>query len=649
MAFCRNCGAQLAKGAAFCNNCGAAQAQQPMQPQMQQPQMQQPQMQQPQMQQQPQFVQQQYAQQQQFVPQQPAPQKSRTGLIAGLAAGGTALVAGIVVLILFLTGVIGGKDNDPPSPAPVAGSSVTSPDIFDTSSGGIIVTTTVEATTDEPVPTPEPTPSLSVNRENPEVSPLPIGVHRNSANAYRPDSEARVYVCADGIGWPPDTGEKAYERIREISDDSRVSEQALALKEQLMGPAGAEEGNNYLLYVENLCAWRVDSAVVSMMRETEQSGFWGNEFKRQHAAKSYNYHAKTGEEIRLTDVVTDVDALAEYVTGRLLETEYDENNWFYDDLKIKEADLANEIGKLLKEGKRIQFGLAPYNLMIILEDGVLYDERGNFRLLVPFADLPELFDPVYTETPTEFIAELLPAHDNRILVNGKERLLRAEIDESTWVEGLTSGDYILTLDGKEIRDNAEGLLSLRPLLVHAWSGDYLWILGSHMSSANHSSVIVYRFEGDELEYVGTTERFGGFFDTLTAGYLVMWDTLWTIGTTSGYRFAYVGEDGMPTVSSFEGKTDPYDMYDGGPLTVKQSLICEAIWDYGEGSVQEAGPAALEPGDVLNYYRTDGETYVDFHLGNGGLMVRLYYEQGPNGITVNGILVDDLFENILWAG
>ena len=113
MAFCIRCGAQLAEGTKFCNNCGAAQvgggqAVPQMQPQSGM-QYQKPQMlpqsgmqyQQPQMQ-----------QQYQQVTQQPGGKKSRKGLIIGLVCGGTALVAGIVVLILFLTGVIGGRGGD---------------------------------------------------------------------------------------------------------------------------------------------------------------------------------------------------------------------------------------------------------------------------------------------------------------------------------------------------------------------------------------------------------------------------------------------------------------------------------------------------------------------------------------------------------
>ncbi|MBQ6734142.1 MAG: zinc ribbon domain-containing protein [Lachnospiraceae bacterium] len=70
MAFCTNCGKQLVEGAGFCAFCGTRLAE---------------------------------------VPRFPAQKKSRKGLVIGLTVGGTALVAGLVVLILFLTGVFGGN------------------------------------------------------------------------------------------------------------------------------------------------------------------------------------------------------------------------------------------------------------------------------------------------------------------------------------------------------------------------------------------------------------------------------------------------------------------------------------------------------------------------------------------------------------
>ena len=75
MAFCSQCGAQVADGAAFCDSCGARleTAQQPV------------------------FRTPVYA--------APAPKKRKAGLLIGLAA---LLVVGLVIGVLFLTGVLGG-------------------------------------------------------------------------------------------------------------------------------------------------------------------------------------------------------------------------------------------------------------------------------------------------------------------------------------------------------------------------------------------------------------------------------------------------------------------------------------------------------------------------------------------------------------
>ena len=95
--FCSNCGMQLDDNTVFCTNCGAI---------IDQPQA----AQQPQYQPAPGFV-------PPVVNQQPAPKpkKSKKGLIIGLSIGGALLLIGIIIGILFATGVLGGKkyDNTP--------------------------------------------------------------------------------------------------------------------------------------------------------------------------------------------------------------------------------------------------------------------------------------------------------------------------------------------------------------------------------------------------------------------------------------------------------------------------------------------------------------------------------------------------------
>ncbi|MEE3468361.1 MAG: zinc ribbon domain-containing protein [Eubacterium sp.] len=136
MMFCRKCGAQIPDDAEFCVSCGTqvtpvaqqteAQADpfgqqgQPQQPYGQQTQPQEPYGQQTQQSYgQPAQTQQSYGQQDPYgqQPQQPYGQppqepetKSKKPLVIGIVCG--VLVIGIVVLVLFLTGVFGGKGKD---------------------------------------------------------------------------------------------------------------------------------------------------------------------------------------------------------------------------------------------------------------------------------------------------------------------------------------------------------------------------------------------------------------------------------------------------------------------------------------------------------------------------------------------------------
>ena len=118
--FCTNCGNTLMEGALFCTQCGAkVESQAPVDPGFTQEQnFNQPNFSQPN------FNQPNYGQQMNYDPNmmygqfpqensEIAPvKKSKTGLIIGIVAGGIVLVAAIVVVVLFATGLIGGdKDS----------------------------------------------------------------------------------------------------------------------------------------------------------------------------------------------------------------------------------------------------------------------------------------------------------------------------------------------------------------------------------------------------------------------------------------------------------------------------------------------------------------------------------------------------------
>ncbi|MBR0090837.1 MAG: hypothetical protein IJP92_03995, partial [Lachnospiraceae bacterium] len=495
-----------------------------------------------------------------------------------------------------------------------------------------------------------------VNAENEEIKPLMTEAGRYSDDEYRKDLEARFYFSYDRVYAAPDTKGAGYDAIRAINED--VDEDALktwmALSERFNDPSFTDpEANNYISYDENLYALRTDTAVVSILREIVQAEYWNDTYQDSIQVQSYNVDAVTGEEIRLTDVVTDIDALGAYAAELLREREYREENWSYVDLLIEEADLEREITAVLQAGGKVHFGLAYYNLVLVFEDGVIYNGYGTYTLVLPFAGRPDVFYASYTQVPSKtegYIAQLLPAYDNRIMTDEGESILRVEWEEGVEEEsGWPSGKYRLTLDGVVTEGQEDALLSITPYYVRTYHGDYLWLYASHMASSNARNVIVYRLEDGMLSYVGTSGPFNSFIGTLSTGNIMPQETLQTIGTVSAYRYMYIGENGMPVVPEYEGKPAPYRITGATPLTLKQTLTCEAYEDYGEGMRVETEDQTLSPGTLLQYYETDGESYVDFHYGNGGIIVRIYYENGDQGCTVNGIPVMDLFDNVMWAG
>ena len=769
MAFCSNCGTRLPEGAAFCNGCGATQQQQaPAAPQMQQqaaaPQMQ---PQQPYMQQQP------FAAQPQYAAQQPA-QKSRTPLIAGLAAGGTALVAGIVVLILFLTGVIGGDPSPVKDPVPIANSGETGTgdgfenamiigtdiplqEITSYSSGwynglgrcgaGRTVEKTAqgarytiyeinydetvdddvrlessidlteaewqtflqsidgavwykdtvetldedsrtaiewESMGDEYIPCDsihiedqEKRAAFSAFRDEVEARIEPVGAKEASGanqpdedlfplNMYmmmrqsycyrRDDLEASFYCCFDNLNIAPDLQEVAYEYLHRLNMDESVWERLQAAETRFNDPAVTNpEANNYISFDSFLQTYRLDSRVISAMRETAQQEYWGDNFSREYSIRVYNIDAESGEDIALTDVVKDLDALGKVAAAALREQEYYTDNWYYNDLLIAEEDLESELTALLHTQEKLSFGLSYYNLILILHEDVLLEGRGSYELKIPFADHPALFEPEYTKVPAierQFIAELLTNHDNKVLLsNGREVNLRVDVDYAETAEGLPTGAYGVWIDDAGFDATEDGMLDMTPYYVRSWTGDeYLWIEATHMYSSNGKTLIIYKIDNGKPAKVGETESYNAFVGGLSGEEMLMEQSLWTIGTTGGLRsIYYIGEDGMPAWYTDEQGRPEYTVINAFPLTAKQSLTCEAYIDNGEGWLEETEDYTIAVGDVLQYYQTDGETYVDFHIGNGGLVVRIYYEN-VNGIcTVNGVDVEELFEGIVWAG
>ena len=201
---CMICGAELPEGTQYCDYCGAPladqpeqtapqqqvqpqaqqQYQQPVQPQYQQPvqpqfqpqQQAQPQFQ-PQQQAQPQFRPQQTQPQQPARPEMPSPNKggrNKKKLIIGLSIAGTALIAGVIILIIMLNK----GDKTEPTQANASTEIVTTETIT-------AVPTTEIVTTEEPI-TEKPTTEAVTTEEPTTEQPEPVPYFEENALTFSP-------------------------------------------------------------------------------------------------------------------------------------------------------------------------------------------------------------------------------------------------------------------------------------------------------------------------------------------------------------------------------------------------------------------------------------------------------------------------------
>ena len=128
-------------------------------------------------------MQQQYQQTLQQYHQQQPQGKSRTGLIIGLSCGGTALVAGLVVLILFLTGVFGGGGDTPGTPV-VAGSTTYVSDAGNTGSTTYVSDTGNTGSTTYV--------SDTGNTDSPEEDVITVSTAEELVEAIRPQANIKI-------------------------------------------------------------------------------------------------------------------------------------------------------------------------------------------------------------------------------------------------------------------------------------------------------------------------------------------------------------------------------------------------------------------------------------------------------------------------
>ena len=448
----------------------------------------------------------------------------------------------------------------------------------------------------------------------------------------------------------------------------------------------------YLTQVADTQIGRADSRIFSVI-EHYSSYTGGAHGYYQDMGNTFD--SQSGEKLAFADVVTDCDAAAAHVFEKLAEQ--------YPDLDpfMSQADVAsdmkgentqgtgetNESGEMFTEGSDqaemyFSWYVTDLGVMVVFPPYTLgsYAE-GQQKILLTYAEYPEIFNPKYTVVPDSFIVPLDPDAVTQVDVDGNGSLekisVSAVMDEdgscaytkrTITLSGGSNGGDSGNGDSSILQDtyyySAEYYLvkSGEDMFLYCFDhedNDYVE-LKAYLLSGGHLEALPYGSD-DNAELVGSdtgnlspreTWESGiaaDSADNITVQYplidpdaMQLSSRMNALSTYSAYRTysATPGPDG------YLSPLDPYYIVDAvRTVTLKQDVTLPVVGEDGTGTEE----GQFTAGSAFTLYRTDGTTFVDLKSDTDGSIVRVNsdFSQWPH--IVMGMEEEALFDGVLYAG
>ena len=372
---------------------------------------------------------------------------------------------------------------------------------------------------------------------------------------------------------------------------------------------------------------RQDENIVSILGM--YSGYTGGAHG-YYGYRTVNFDTKTGDALKLTDLVLDGDAfkalVKEAVTSSYPETEEDLVNRYFDE--TAPDDLLWTAGY---EGITCYFDpytLGPYAI-------------GSQTVLIPYAGNEQLFSDPVKDVPENFGVDI-PLYE-RVKIGGHE----LSVYGSGEYEDVYDSVHIL-IDGEEsaFSDNIYAY-GIRAMYLKADGGEYLYL--QYLEDNDYRSIDVYQL-GSKAEHVGITDLgMAGLYDeeqefsataTLPDPECMLFSTRTDLLGTSSVRRTYrVGSDGMP-----EAAVPLYQYADSRVLTTKTEITAEEVDEEGN----DLGQMQIPAGTALTTLRTDNDSFVDLGLDDGRI-ARVEVSAASYPHTIGGTDIEELFDGIIFAG
>ena len=360
------------------------------------------------------------------------------------------------------------------------------------------------------------------------------------------------------------------------------------------------------------------------------------------------FDSLSGKVLRLSDVCADYDGMRDIVSQTLDDKYGDYVSYFGKDETLAKYFDGNHDVATEEEGAAdftlgyygITFTFSPYEIASFA-DGVL-------NVTIPYIGNEDLFTKDFSSSSEAFA---IPFEAN---TNFEASFEDDAVFDSIYVAG--SEDYesgMMTRLDIYVNDDMytdEDIFAskIEPVYIHTDDGrNYLY---ADVAEGDYHNLMVFEISRDGIEYVGTDKLgFGGYVDEndelcgtfVTDPYCFALETkLDTLGTTSGTKDYYVGDDGMPVSDDEE-----YDMYWPLYLTLKQNLEVTRVDD---DTLEEIDNVTCREGEMIVMFLTNGEDHV-IGVDERGDLVKVEYGGDDYSPTINGTDANEIFDGIMFAG
>jgi len=388
---------------------------------------------------------------------------------------------------------------------------------------------------------------------------------------------------------------------------------------------------------------RSDERVVSLAyyNESYMGGAHG-----MYGWNGQNFDPRTGENIKISDVIFDVDVFNAILKEKFLEYDpYLEESTIDTNLEAYKSRLENGEGGY-------NWSIDYYGITVYFNPYEMGSyAQGAQQIRIKFEDYPELFNDYYAVRPYAYMMGGDPFKGIYTDIDGD-----GEEDEIyiavSYADDLYTMNITIGIDDESYSIDMPGY-GIQSYIAHmADDKEYIMLSSDGMSGSYETKIL--SFENNDM-FVKEISDWGLKDIDLSADpddykyakiapsdpyYFLLGTRVDLLGTYIGRNWFSINEDGC-----LESYSDCMSVTMPQKLVIKTEIEVYPVDEYGMNS---ADSELVLKGTEMEIVGTDGENYVDVDIE--GATYRIFVEIDDNYEQyVNGISIYDVFETVYFAG